>query len=98
MIFRKSLVDIHAQPNLFHRSMLKNINYLPDNMILDLYVLLSAKIKKYEVLRFKVKFLRGNMDLGQMIIYSKSKIFFTFHFKFIKDIFEWKLLKLKKFY
>ncbi len=64
LIFRKSLVDIHAQPNLFHRSMLKNINYLPDNMILDLYVLLSAKIKKYEVLRFKVKFLSRKYGSG----------------------------------
>ena len=80
LIFRKSLFDIHAQPNLFHKSMLNNIDNLPDNMILDLYIFLSAKIKKYEVFRFKVKFLTrkygagSNDSLAKKIKYSLLSI------------------------
>ena len=80
IIFRKSLFDIHAQPNLFHKSMLSKIDYLPNGMILDLYILLSAKIKKYDVIRFKVKFLRrkygtgSNENLAKKIKYSLLSI------------------------
>ncbi len=80
LIFRKSLIDIHAQPNLFRKAMINNIDYLPNNMILDLYILLAAKIKKYEVLRFKVKFLNrkygsgSNDSLSKKIKYSLLSI------------------------
>lgn len=56
LLFRKILWDIHAQPNLFNKSIIKNINFLPNNMLIDLYVLLCAKIKNYEVFRFDVRF------------------------------------------
>lgn len=81
IIFRKLLYDIHAQPNLFHKSMLKKINYLPNDMSLDLYVLLCAKIRNYEVIRFKLKVLNrkygvgSNDSLSKKIKYSLLSIF-----------------------
>ena len=60
--------------------MLSKIDYLPNGMILDLYILLSAKIKKYDVIRFKVKFLRrkygtgSNENLAKKIKYSLLSI------------------------
>lgn len=80
-IFRKLLIDIHAQPNLFNKLMIKNINHLPDGMLLDLYILLCAKINNYEVLRFRVNFLNrkygkgANDDLIKKIKYSLLSIF-----------------------
>ena len=81
IIFRKFLYDIHAQPNLFHKSMIKKISYLPNDMALDLYVLLCAKIKNYEIIRFKSKFINrkygvgANDSLNKKIKYSLLSIF-----------------------
>ena len=81
IIFRKFLYDIHAQPNLFHKSMIKKISYLPNDMTLDLYILLCAKIKNYEIIRFKLKFANrkhgvgSNDSLNKKIKYSLLSIF-----------------------
>ena len=81
LIFRRILLDIHAQPNLFKKSMIKNVNNLPDNMLLDLYIFLCAKINNYKIMRFNVKFLdrkygKGSNDnLIKKIKYSLLSIF-----------------------
>lgn len=81
LLFRKILWDIHAQPNLFNKSIIKNINFLPNNMLLDLYVLLCAKNKNYEVFRVNVRFLDrkfgegSNDSLVKKIKYSLLSIF-----------------------
>jgi polyisoprenyl-phosphate glycosyltransferase len=92
LIFRKYLPDIHAQPNLFKKKMIKNINFLPDGMILDLYIFLCARIKNYEVVRFKVKFLDRKHGIGSnetvlrkvkyslLSIFSSLMIFFNGRF------------------
>ena len=64
ILFRKILHDIHAQPNLFNRSLIKNINHLPNNMSLDLYIFLCAKIYNYKITRFKVDFLKRKHGVG----------------------------------
>lgn len=63
-LFRKFLFDIHAQPNLFNKYLIKNIKFLPDDMSIDLYIILCAKIKKYNILRFKVNFLKREFGIG----------------------------------
>ena len=81
LIFRRLLIDIHAQPNLFEKSMIKNINYLPDNMLLDLYIFLCAKINNYKIIRFDVNFLKrkygsgSNDNFKKKIKYSLLSIF-----------------------
>ena len=81
LLFRKILWDIHAQPNLFNKSILKNINFLPNNMLLDLYVLLCAKNKNYEVFRVNVRFINrkfgegSNDSLIKKLKYSLLSIF-----------------------
>ena len=81
LIFRRFLIDIHAQPNLFKKSMIKNIEQLPDNMLLDLYIFLCAKINNYKIMRFNIKFLdrkhgKGSNDnLIKKIKYSLLSIF-----------------------
>ena len=92
ILFRKLLVDIHAQPNLFNKSLIKNINLLPNNMIFDLYILLSAKIKNYKITRFKVNFLNRQHGVGSndslvkklkyslLSLFSSLNIFFNGRF------------------
>ena len=64
ILFRKILFDIHAQPNLFPKKLIKNINFMPNNMSLDLYVFLCSKINNYKIIRFKVNFLKRKHGIG----------------------------------
>ena len=92
ILFRKILYDIHAQPNLFNKSLVKNIKHLPNNMSLDLYIFLCAKHYNYKIIRFKVNFLKrkygigSNDDLVKKLKYSLQSlssslsIFFHGHF------------------
>ncbi len=50
------LWDINAQPNLFHRSFLKQISNPPIDFSFDLYFYYLAKKRKYSLLRFLVFF------------------------------------------
>ena len=64
ILFRRILYDIHAQPNLFHKSLIKNFDFLPNDMSLDLYMMLNAKINDCKILRFKVNFLKRKFGIG----------------------------------
>lgn len=50
------LWDINAQPNMFHRSFFQNLNNIPKDFSLDLYLLYMAKKRGLEVIRFDVIF------------------------------------------
>ena len=64
ILFRKILHDIHGQPNLFEKSLIKNFDFLPDDMSLDLYMMLNAKINNYKIIRFNVNFLKRKFGVG----------------------------------
>ena len=88
ILFRKILYDIHAQPNLFQKSLIKNLDFLPDNMSLDLYMLVNAKINNYKILRFDVDVLKrqhgigANENLAKKIKYSLLSLFSSFNILF----------------
>lgn len=50
------LWDINAQPNIFHKSFFRNLNNIPKDFSLDLYLLYKAKKRGLEVIRFDVIF------------------------------------------
>ena len=88
LLFRKILYDIHAQPNLFQKSLIKNLDFLADNMSLDLYLLVNAKINNYKILRFDVDVLKRkhgigtNENLAKKIKYSLLSLFSSFNILF----------------
>ena len=64
IFFRKILYDIHGQPNLFEKSLIKSFDFLPDDMSLDLYMMLNAKKNDYKIIRFDVNFLKRKFGVG----------------------------------
>jgi glycosyltransferase involved in cell wall biosynthesis len=53
---KTKLWDINAQPNIFHRSFFSNLNNIPKDFSLDLYLLYMAKKNGVNVIRFDVVF------------------------------------------
>jgi hypothetical protein len=88
ILFRKILYDIHAQPNLFQKSLVKNLDFLPDDMSLDLYMLLNARINNYKILRLEVivskrKYgIGANENLVKKIKYSLLSLFSSINILF----------------
>ena len=78
ILFRRVFHDIHAQPNLFPKSLINNLDFLPNEMSLDLYMLLNAKINDYKILRFKVNFLKRKHGIGANETFIK-KIKYSLH-------------------
>lgn len=56
LILRKWLLDVNAQPNLFHRSLLENVENVPQDFSFDLYFIYMAKKLHYNIIRFPVLF------------------------------------------
>ena len=56
ILFRKILYDIHAQPVLFDKKLIKEIKYFPNDFSIDLTFYIYAKLKKYKIIRFPVNF------------------------------------------
>lgn len=90
-IFLKIFWDINAQPNLFHKSLLKKFKNIPDDFSLDLYAYYIAKKANYKIIRFKVIFpkrLHGesswNTSLSAKWKFIKRTI--SFSFKLRKEI------------
>jgi glycosyltransferase involved in cell wall biosynthesis len=52
----KSLWDINAQPNIFHRDFFESLGDIPKDFSIDLYFLYMAKLKGMKVIRFDVIF------------------------------------------
>jgi glycosyltransferase involved in cell wall biosynthesis len=82
------LYDINAQPNLFHKSMLKSIANPPKDFSFDLYFYYMAKKLKYDVIRFPVKFgeriygkSNWNTDFKGKLKFIRRTIDFTFKLK-----------------
>ncbi len=64
IIFRYKIFDIHAQPNFFKKNMITDLNYFPNDFGIDIYLLLVAKRKKYNVVRFEVLFKKRKYGVG----------------------------------
>lgn len=82
------LYDINAQPNLFHKSLMKSIKDPPKDFSFDLYVYYIAKLKYRKVIRFPVKYYRRihghstwNFGLSSRFKLVKRTISFTFKLK-----------------
>ena len=56
LMLKTWMYDINAQPNIFHRSFLKNLVNPPKDFAFDLFVYYSAKINGYKIVRFPVHF------------------------------------------
>ena len=56
ILLKKVLFDINAQPNFFPKSFFKELNDLPVDFSLDLFIYYHAKKKGLKVIRFPVKF------------------------------------------
>jgi len=56
ILFRKILYDIHAQPVLFDKKLIKEIKYFPNDFSIDLTFYIYAKLKRYKIIRFPVNF------------------------------------------
>ncbi len=93
LMLKDFLHDINAQPNLFHRNLLKDIHDPPKDFSFDLYVYCMAKKKGYKVMRFPVLFvsrLHGqsswNTGLGAKMRFMRRTISYTFALKRRKDL------------
>lgn len=87
---KTKLWDINAQPNIFHRSFFKDLNEIPNDFSLDLFLLYIAKKKGYKILRFNVFFPPRLHGESKWNTGFKSKI------KFIKRTIDFSS-KLKKY-
>jgi glycosyltransferase involved in cell wall biosynthesis len=55
-IFRKRLSEINAQPKVFHRSLLDQLNHPPIDFNFDVYVLVEAKRHGWQIKSISVRF------------------------------------------
>ena len=89
VMFMSKLVDIHAQPNFFNRKIINNLDFVPDDFSIDIYLLLAAKKASQKLIRFNVlfnkrlhgignneKFLRKILHASKIIL-SSLRIFFS---------------------
>ena len=89
VMFMSKLVDIHAQPNFFNRKIINNLDFVPNDFSIDIYLLLAAKKANQKLIRFNVlfnkrlhgignneKFLRKILHASKIIL-SSLKIFFS---------------------
>ena len=65
ILFLKKLEDIHAQPVMFHKSLLRKMKYLPNDFSIDLAIYVYAKIEKLFIVRFPVNFNKKKRIYGQ---------------------------------
>jgi len=56
LLLHESLIDINAQPKMFHRSFLSELDNAPNDFSLDLYFLYQANSRKLETVRYPVHF------------------------------------------
>ena len=67
ILFRRNLYDIHGQPVLFNKKMLKEISYLPNDFSIDLAFYAHAKNRNYTIIRFPVNFNKKKDTLALVI-------------------------------
>lgn len=56
LLFQYRLFDINAQPTFFHKSFISNVDMLPNDFSIDLFVYVLAKKKRLKICKFDVKF------------------------------------------
>jgi hypothetical protein len=61
-MFRHLIYDINAQPTLFRKDFLTQLNDIPDDFSIDLYSYVLAKKNKLNIERFKVNFVNRSYD------------------------------------
>ena len=88
-LFQKKMVEINAQPTIFSRSLIAELNSAPLDFMLDLFVYNSAKKQRYFEKRFFVNF--GLRKYGQSSwnknVFSRLKfIYKTIKYSFILRI------------
>lgn len=87
VFLQKTLWDINAQPNIFHRSFFEQWNKPPHDFSLDLYALYMAKKLKLEIVRFNVEFSKrlhgqaSNASFKQKFNLTKRTLAFTWKLK-----------------
>ena len=85
ILFKKVMYDINAQPTLFNKKLIREINFFPKDFTIDLYIYYIALVKSYEIKRFPVKFSRRKfgisswnrsiyMAINQIFIFIKQSI------------------------
>ena len=89
ILFQRKMVEINAQPTIFSRSLLAELDSAPLDFMLDLYFYNSAKKQKYFEKRFFVNF--GLRKYGQSSwnknVFSRLKfIYKTIKYSFILRI------------
>lgn len=57
LLFGKKIYDVGAIPVLFHRSLITDIDAMPNDFSIELYVYKEAALKGFKIKRFKVKLL-----------------------------------------
>lgn len=78
ILLKKVMVDINAQPTLFHRSFYEGWKHPPLDFSLDLYAFYQARCQKLKVMRFPVYFGKRLHGVSHWNINWQSKL------KFIK--------------
>jgi polyisoprenyl-phosphate glycosyltransferase len=56
IILKGQYYEINAQPKLFHKSLVKYLQHAPNDFLLDLYLLFTAKEHHYKIHSFRVRF------------------------------------------
>lgn len=64
IMFVSKLIDIHAQPNFFDRKIINNLDFVPDDFSIDIYLLLAAKKANQKLIRFNVLFNKRLHGIG----------------------------------
>ena len=65
LLFRKILIDIHAQPVIFSKKFFTKIKHFPSDFTFDVWIYFEAKRKNLEIKRFNVKFDRKGRTFGE---------------------------------
>ena len=56
LMMRAVMNDIHAQPVIFNKKLLKNLHFFPNDFMLDVWLYYKAKKNNYNIKRFPVIF------------------------------------------
>ena len=72
ILFFTYLDDIHAQPNMFSKQEILNVNQIPDDMGIDLFLYIYFKKNKYDIKRFDVNFFQRKHGSGSNDKFSQK--------------------------
>lgn len=86
ILFRQKLYDIHGMPVLFHKNLLKSINYFPNDFSIDLAIYLRAKKKNYKIIRFPVNFNKKKRIYGEGSADTINKMIKSSHEQILQSI------------